>query len=185
MRKCTLQKYSHKIISHVIWRLSPFDINCSIFLRKFANIKNLMKKLLYLCTIIMLTCTSCRYEEPSFSLQKPENRLVGYWLLQETQKNGVIVDTSMYDANVPHMNYYSFSYYGPLSVTSFINGSTVESKSGSWNLVDKNKNIEIFLILYNKTYNYKAEIIKLSKKELKYRYTDPRGDEWSLHLFKR
>ncbi len=144
-----------------------------------------MKKLFYFCTITMLIGTSCRYEEPSFNLQKPEDRLVGYWLLQETKKNGAIVDTSIYDANVPHMNYYSFAYYGPFSVTSFINGSMVESKSGSWKLVDKNRNIEIFLMLYNKTYNYKAEIIKLSKKELKYRYTDLHGDEWTLNLFKR
>ena len=133
----------------------------------------------------MLIFTSCRYEEPALSLQSPENRLAGNWFLQETQLNGKGVDTSVYNANVPQMNYYTFYHYGPLSVTSSINGSEVKSKSGSWELVDKNRHLNIFLLHYNKSYNYKAEIIKLSNKELKYKYLDPYGDEWMLHLFKR
>jgi len=144
-----------------------------------------MKKLLYAFCLIIPFLVSCRYEESSFSLQKPENRLVGSWLLQETLLNGQSIDTSVYDANIPGMNYYSFYYYGPLSITSFINSSVVDSKSGSWELADKNRNLKIFLLHYNKTYNYKAEILKLSNKELKYRYLDTQGDEWTLHLFKR
>ena len=128
---------------------------------------------------------SCRYEEPSASLQSPENRLIGYWLLQETFLNGNAVDTSIYNANVPEMNYYLFYYNGQLSVTSYINNSPVESKSGSWELVDKNRNLNIFLVLYDKTYNYKAKIIKLSNKELKYKYSDFQNNEWTLHFFKR
>ena len=144
-----------------------------------------MKRLFYISCIIVFVLISCRYEEPSFSLQKPEDRLVGYWLLQATDLNGKSVDTSIYNANIPQMNYYSFYYYGPLSVTSFINNAKVESKSGSWDLINKNRNLNIFLNLYNKTYRYEAEIIKLSNKELKYKYIDPQGDEWTLHFFKR
>ena len=142
-----------------------------------------MKKLFYVSCITMLLFTSCRYEEPSFSFQSPEKRIVGYWLLQEVQLNGKSVDTSVYDANIPKMNYYSFYHYGPLSVTSFINNAIVESKSGSWELVDKKRNLNIFLKLHDKTYNYKAEIIKLSNKELKYKYLDKNGDEWTLQFF--
>ena len=144
-----------------------------------------MKKLFYIFCIVIPVFISCRYEEPSFSFQKPENRLIGYWLLEKTLLNGQSVDTSIYNANIPQMNYYSFYYYGSLSVTSFINKNMVESKSGSWELVDKNKNLNIFLVLYNRSYNYKAEIIKLSNKELKYKYLDSQGDEWTLHFFKR
>ena len=144
-----------------------------------------MKRLYYIFCIIIPIFASCRYEEPVINFQKPEERLVGYWLLQETQLNGKSVDTSIYNANIPSMNYYSFYYYGPFSVTSFINNSIVESKSGSWELVDKDRYLNIFLILYNKTYNYKAKIIKLSNRELKYRYSDSQGDEWTLHFFKR
>ena len=133
----------------------------------------------------MSVFVSCRYEEPSASLKSPENRLIGYWVLQETYLNGTAVDTSIYDANVPEITYYLFYYYGPLSVTSFINKAQVESKLGSWELIDKNRNLNIFLVLYNKTYNYKARIVKLSDKELKYRYSDPQGNEWTLHFFKR
>ena len=143
-----------------------------------------MKKLFYVFCITMLAFVSCRYEE-GIGIGDPEERLAGYWLLQETHLNGKPVDTSIYNANIPHMNFYAFFYYGPLSVTSFINNAMVESKSGSWKLVDKKRNLEIFLLLYNKTYNYKAKIVKLSNKELKYKYSDPQGDEWMLHFFKR
>ena len=144
-----------------------------------------MKKLLYIFCITALLFTACRYEEPSASVQKPEYRLTGYWLLQDTKLNGNSVDTSIYDANIPQMNYYAFYHYGPFAVTSIINNALVESKTGNWQLVDKDRNLEMFFVLYNKTYRYKAQIIKLSNKELKYRYTDPQGDVWTLHFFKR
>ena len=144
-----------------------------------------MKKLFYIFCTAMLVFTSCRYDEPSFSFQSPENRLVGYWQLDETYLNGEKVDTSIYNANIPTNTYYSFHYHGPLLVTSKINNVNVESRWGSWEFVNKNRDLNIFLILYNKTYNYKADIIKLSNKELKYKYSDPQGDEWTLHFFKR
>lgn len=145
-----------------------------------------MKRIYILLIMFLALLTSCRYEESSFSFKSPENRLIGYWLLQETYLNGNLVDSTDYEANTPFLNLYYFSYDGFLLVTSYVGNSITESTgTGVWSLGDKKSRLDVHFTLFNKRYRYEAEIIKLSERDLKYRYKDSYGDEWELRLYKR
>lgn len=145
-----------------------------------------MKRIYILLITFLALLTSCRYEESSFSFKSPENRLIGYWLLQETYLNGNLVDSTDYEANNPFLNLYYYSFDGFLLVTSYMENSITESTGAStWTFKDKKSTLTLNFTLFNKRYRYDAEIIKLSERELKYRYSDSYGDEWELHLYKR
>lgn len=147
---------------------------------------NLMKKVSLLLISSLFLITSCRYEDASFSFKSPESRLIGYWLLQETFLNDVSMDTVHYEAYYPELNVYYFFYDGPMSVSSYVGNALTEStSSGSWDFKDKKRTLDINFTLFNKRYRYDAEIVKLSERELIYRYTDSFGDKWELHFYKR
>lgn len=145
-----------------------------------------MKKTIFISLLAALLCTSCRYEEPTVSFYSPESRLIGYWDLQNTYKNGVKLteeECSVLPNKPESYTYYSFFYDGLMDVTSYISGVTQVSTFGTWKFTNKQKDLEITVKLKNRTYSYTAEIIKLSRKELKYRYVDNNGDTWQLEMY--
>ena len=144
-----------------------------------------MKRLFPALYLLAVLFSGCRYDEPSFSLNSPENRLIGYWLLQVVEKNGEkITDPGEYFANKPG-NYYSFFFDGPFAVTTMVDKLPIESVKGIWILTDKNRKLDINFTLKNREYIYIADIIKLSNKELKYKYIDSEGNKWYLEMYKR
>ncbi|MDL2297409.1 hypothetical protein LJC68_10080 [Bacteroidales bacterium OttesenSCG-928-B11] len=144
-----------------------------------------MKKNILILVVAALFLGGCRYEEGVINFNSPENRLVGeHWQLQTVRKNGDKITEAPNDA-LQLYNYYTFYYAGPMSVTHFTEtGMRLESSRGEWSFEDKNKKIYVFFTLRNRNYTYTATIVKLSGKELKYRYTDNNGDEWTLEFFK-
>lgn len=141
-----------------------------------------MKKILafLLFTVIF---TACRYEDgPYISFYSPEHRLISSWSLQKLYKNGVQVSTSEWQANQIG-NLYTFYTYGPMMVTTYVNGALRESYTGSWQFQNGERELKISFFLIDKSYDYTAKIYKLSRRELTYGYTDDNGDTWKLYFY--
>ena len=123
------------------------------------------------------------------SCEKPELRIVGVWELQNVIKNGTTY-TKLEDidhiGNKP-TNYYNFGFGGNLVVNTYdsIDEVYAASVTGYWLLSNKNKDLEVSYTISHKNFRYVANIIKLSKKELKYEYTDNNNDKWELQFFYR
>lgn len=141
-----------------------------------------MKNIIFISTCLLLGFSSCRYDEPVFSFRSPEYRLLGSWTLQNVYMNGEKIVTTSYDANIPFTSY-SFYVDGLLTVSAYVDGVLERSSESSWAFLDKNTRLHIYIRLKNKKYDYEADIIKLSTKELKYSYTDKLGNQWQLEMF--
>ena len=144
----------------------------------------IMKKVFSTLVLAALFFSACRYEEPSFSLHSPEYRIIGYWALQNVYKNEVAIDSDELYANVPG-NYYAFFYDGPFAVTAYIDGVLTESVKGTWQFLNNYKQLDIDFVLKNHHYEYTADIIKLSMREMKYEYEDEDGNIWRLEFYSR
>lgn len=140
-----------------------------------------MKKFaIYMVLAVMALCVvSCRYDEgPFLSFRKPEDRIVGYWKLKEVYENGQQVTENVPLPNQPG-SYYAFFTERMLSVTA-LKDSTVwkESDNGAWNFDNHYKEIMVWFIMNNKTYEYQATIKRLTRDELIYEFNDKNQDHW-------
>lgn len=145
-----------------------------------------MKRNIIILLLLTFAFCGCRYEEGVLNFQSPENRLVAeLWQLQKIRKNGEEITEAPNDA-LKLYNYYTFFYGGDMTVVTYTNtGLSLESTHGEWSFEDKNKKLYVSFTLRNRNYTYTARIVKLSAKELKYRYTDLNNDEWTLEFFNR
>ncbi|MDR3046219.1 MAG: hypothetical protein LBU51_01215 [Bacteroidales bacterium] len=134
-----------------------------------------MKKIFFLTSLVLIFFLSC---EPA------EDRIVGYYRLDKLYLNDKRVTESEYDAlNIG--SYYTFFYEGNFTVATRINGIPIQSNGiGTWQFVNKNKQLQIHFVLHNRTYKYTADVIKFSSRSLKYKYTDKNGKQWTLQLYK-
>jgi len=131
-----------------------------------------------LCGLLL---TGCRYEEPAFSFKTPENRLVGIWVVKKTEKNGKAYVETDYEIAIKNTLYY-FHYGGPMEVKV---SNIWSSNNASWQFVDKSKKIQIYIDMPRRSYNFTANIIRLSNGEMKYEYDDANGDHWYLEFAKQ
>lgn len=138
-----------------------------------------------LFALMAVSITSCRYEEgPFFSLRKAEDRLVGYWKLADVYLNDEHIDSTAVIPNRPG-NYYAFFTERMVSVTALDNNTWVESIYGSWEFQNKNKDLFVSYKMKNKSYEYVAEIKRLTRDELIYEYYDNKGDKWRFEFDSR
>lgn len=157
----------------------------SVLSSQFSILKNFHLKNLLLLLLLPFLLGGCRYEEPVLNLQSAENRLIAeLWRVHTVLKNGTETTEYPHDAFKKN-NYYTFFYGGPMSVSTFMEtGTMIESTRGEWEFQDNNKKLYMFFTLRNRDYNFTARIVKLSGKELKFRYTDDDGVEWTLEFYK-
>lgn len=142
-----------------------------------------MKKFaIYLILAVMAVCTvACRYDEgPFLSFRKPEERIVGYWKLKEVYRNGEQITESS-EVSLPHQpgSYYAFFTERMMSVSA-LKDSTLwkESDNGAWDFENNCKDVWIWFIMNNRTYEYQANIKKLTRDELIYEFNDAYEDHW-------
>ena len=144
-----------------------------------------MKKLYFIFVFAVLCCVSCRFEEPSASIHAPEERIVGNWFVASVKKN----DQKSVDSLAPlgniHYCYHNFYINQQFSVTTYSKGVRLSSVRGDWAFEKKYKGLKIFYVLENERFSHTAEVIKLSNKKLKYRYTDIKGDKWEFEMTKQ
>ena len=143
-----------------------------------------MKRIALLLFATLLFC-GCRYEESSWSIYSPDERIVGDWRLMVVEKNGQVSVDSIAPLGNKHWNYHFFYIDQQFSVTTTQNSALISSVRGDWSLGNKYRDLTVFYVLDNQRFSYTAQIVKLSNKELKYRYTDANGDKWYLELYKQ
>ena len=142
--------------------------------------------------LLVITGTSCRYPQPSFSLHTPEYRIVGSWQVTHTYLNGTEIDSTNsdlvyetgYRANIPGTYYYIYADY-VMQVMTYYNGDIRYSSAGNWYFQNDFKDLVLQFSILGKRYNYVAAIQKLSRRELIYEYDDTEGNHWKLHLNSR
>lgn len=144
-----------------------------------------MKKFAFICIVLAVVLSGCKYEEgPFISIREAEARMVGVWELVNVYKNGVEQTETELSANRPG-SYYTFYYEGMLSVTAIVNGNIRESNQGFWNFQNNEKEIKVEYQLPGEDYLYEAEIKRLTMSELRYEYTDNEGNLWRFEMYTR
>ncbi len=142
----------------------------------------LLKRFVYFF-LLLLSFTACRYDEgPFLSFYSPTQRLVNTWSLQKAFCNGEQISNSD-DLALQLGTFYAFHAYGPLVVTTYYNDMMRESYSGSWKFIENDKKLKIQFQLIDNSYNYTANIKKLSRTDLIYEYSDNNGNNWRLVLY--
>ncbi len=137
---------------------------------------------LILLVLVSFFC-SCRYEEgPGVSFRSPETRIVGLWKLQGVELNGALIDSTSRHGNQPG-NIFNIDYNGDLVVYAIIDEESRRSDYGEWFFMNNSKDLEVFYVIKNQTYQYLANITKLSYEELRYEYTDENDDHWKLTFY--
>ncbi|MDR1757604.1 MAG: hypothetical protein LBR51_01405 [Bacteroidales bacterium] len=145
---------------------------------------NIAGKAIFVICLMSFLCSGCRYPEYSWSLDHPEDRIIGIWQLQNIKKNGEDMPDSETRAALCRDAYYRFEYANILIVTVYDeNLSPTQSVKGSYVFFDNYKKLNIDFRLQNKEYQYEARIIKFSDHQLKYTYTDSQGDNITLDFY--
>lgn len=139
-----------------------------------------------------VTCTSCRYPQPVFSLHNSEYRIIGSWQIGHTYLNGTEIDSthsSAIEATGSLANnigtfYYIYADY-VMQVMVYYNGDVRYSTTGNWYFQNNYKDLVISFHILGKKYQYVAAVQKLSRKELIYEYDDEDGNHWRIEMFSR
>jgi hypothetical protein len=131
---------------------------------------------------LILLLSGCRYEEgPFINFTNVEKRIRGSWSVSKVYKNGE--ETNTESPTIVETRNAQFEFYGTgvLSIRYVHDGINKES-SGSWEFANKKKIIRV--VFLNQYYNISRdyEIIKFKSNELKLRFTDGNGVQWTLVL---
>lgn len=111
--------------------------------------------------------------------ERAEERIVGTWQITHCYLNDNEIDTSSCYANNVR-NYYSIYADHVMSVSTFHNGEIRQSTFGIWDLTDRNKKLSFDFTLLGRKYSYVADVEKLTRRELIYRYDDDSDNQWRL-----
>jgi hypothetical protein len=135
-----------------------------------------MKKILVIALLSLLV-GSC--EEWT-----PEYRIVNSWKLNKVYLNDqeIAAESTNVYANRSGA-FYTFFADPIMEVTVLVDGTSKDSYRGSYSLGKKGKTLNVDFLLVGRVYKYTADIEKLTKDELKYRYKDEEGNWWRLEFY--
>ena len=115
--------------------------------------------------ILLSVMSSCRYEEPSFSLTKLNDRIRGEWQVNKIEKNGVLSsEFPCYEERVNSI--FSFYQTGVCLIDYSQDNSNIKTAEGTWEFGNKKKTIIVNAKGQNQVISRVYTIIKFSNKEL-------------------
>ena len=115
------------------------------------------------------------------SFTNVEKRLRGAWSVSSVYKNGEKTDTE--SPTLVESKYAVYEFYKTkILLISYLHDNIVRQSSGSWAFGEKKKTIELTLKDQYYWISRSYEIVKFKNKELKVRFKDDDGVEWTLIL---
>ncbi len=141
-----------------------------------------MKKSILTIIGLLLLLSGCKYEEgPFLSFTSAEKRLRGVWSVSNVYKNGEETTTESPTVVESQNAIYEF-YKNKILLISYMHDGILNKSSGSWAFGDKKKTIEAVFTNQYYPLTREYEIVKFKSNELKLRFTDDDGVEWTLVL---
>jgi hypothetical protein len=130
--------------------------------------------------VLILLLSGCKYEEgPFLSFTGVEKRIRGSWTISNVYKNGVETDTE--SPTVVEAKNATFEFYKSRTLLiNYMQDNINKESSGSWEFGNKKKTIRVVFINQYYSVSREYKIIKFKNNELKVRFTDENGVEWTL-----